>query len=139
MGAHARGGRRRQRPGGKFVLSDSEAHVFLGDETCLGAFEAMARAARGKVLGAVEVDAGEESLVEHAGAPLQAVPRDEVRGAALVRWLATLERTPRQPTAFYLGGHAASIVAIRSRLLASGWSRWSIRTKAYWAEGKKGL
>lgn len=40
---------------------------------------------------------------------------------------------------FYLAGHATTIVRLRSTSLLAGWPKRSIRTKGYWAEGKRGM
>lgn len=129
-------------PGGRFGLADdSRTHVFLGDETCLGLFAALAGATSltHRILGAVEVEPGCERWPALAGAPLEAVARAGTRGAALQRWLDRAELVPDADTALYLAGHADSISALRAMLRARGWSRAAIRTKPYWADHKRGL
>ena len=127
-------------PGGGFGLRPADTHVLLGDETTLGLFACLAAAASGRVLGAVEVDTAEErSLPAAVGLRLPAVVRREPRGDALLDWL-TDARLPVSPTTcFYLAGHTASIARLRAALLRLGWRRGNIRTKPYWADGKRGL
>jgi NADPH-dependent ferric siderophore reductase len=127
-------------PGGGFRLAeDVTTHVFLGDETSLGVFRAMRAATATRVIGAVEVDAGAEGWTGLAGLDLPAVARDGRRGGALRRWLDGFRERPSDVAAFYLVGHAATIVELREALLARGWPRRAIRSKAYWADGRRGL
>ncbi|APR87331.1 Iron-chelator utilization protein [Minicystis rosea] len=135
-------------PGGRFALHDTaEIHVFLGDETTLGLFAVMAQAAKGRVLGAVEIDAqrvggatDEQRWPALVGLDLPAVERTcEARGDVLLRWIEEQRALPPEGVCFYLAGHTGSIVRMRDHLLQRGWSRRSIRTKAYWADGKRGL
>lgn len=127
-------------PGGRFKLDeDAASHLLLGDETCLGLFCALCAAAPGSVRGAIEVDAINEGVPRALGLPLDAVVRDASapRGAALRAWLR--RASPSGGTA-YLAGHAQSIAALRQQLTEKhGYTRRSIRTKAYWADGKRGL
>ncbi|WPB73654.1 SIP domain-containing protein [Archangium violaceum] len=126
-------------PGGNFGLQEAKRHVFLGDETALGVFACMARAARGEVVGAVEVDAGNEAWPAAAGLELPAVARNGARGDSLLHWLRANKPSVTSDTCFYLVGHTGSIVRLRAELLEAGWSKRSIRTKPYWADGKRGL
>ena len=126
-------------PGGSFRLQDAKRHVFLGDETALGAFACMARAAGGEVLGAVEVEPGGESWPRAVGLELPAVARSGARGDALLGWLRASAPAVADDVCFYLAGHTASIVRLRAELLEAGWPRRCVRSKAYWADGKRGL
>lgn len=126
-------------PGGRFGLDpDAAGHVLLGDETCFGLFAALADAARvtTRITGAVEVgraDAAWPTL----GGRLDLLERTGARGAALQAWLAAAAQPAA--TTYYLAGHTGTVKALREQLLASGVSRAAIRTKAYWADGKRGL
>ncbi|NTX54999.1 siderophore-interacting protein [Myxococcus sp. CA039A] len=129
-------------PGGRLgVDEEAPAHVFLGDETCLGLFQAMIRALPSplRLLGAIEVEPGAEDWLERVGVPLTAVTREhgQPRGEALRAWLG---RNVLPGATCYLAGHAGSIVTLRKELLERhGVSRRSVRSKAYWADGKRGL
>ncbi|AGC48504.1 hypothetical protein MYSTI_07232 [Myxococcus stipitatus DSM 14675] len=127
-------------PGGRLsVDADAPAHLFLGDETCLGLFQAMIRALPSplRLLGAVEVAPGAEDWLARTGVPLTAVARRASRGEALSAWL---EQNVLPGATCYLAGHAGSIVALRKQLLERhGCARRSLRSKAYWADGKRGL
>lgn len=126
-------------PGGDLALREgSTTHVLLGDETALGLFACLATAAPCR--GAIEVGHGDQGWPALAGTELDAVERGAERGDALLAWLersGLLEPTPG--TTFYLAGHAGSIVRLRAALLAHRWPRGQVKTKAYWADGKRGL
>lgn len=126
-------------PGGRFVLSRAPRHIFLGDETCLGVFHALARAAPSDAIGAIEVDPGAEHWPVVAEVPLVAATRTTGRGSGLAAWLAREALVPDDTTTIYLAGHADTIAELRAELRARGWSRSAIRTKPYWADGKRGL
>lgn len=126
-------------PGGRFGLRDARAHVLLGDETTLGLFACLARAARGDLLGAVEVDPDGRDFPQLTDLPLLPVVRTAARGDALARWLESADLPDRSTTCIYLAGHTGSIVKLRADLRRRGWPRASIRTKPYWADGKRGL
>jgi NADPH-dependent ferric siderophore reductase len=126
-------------PGGNFGLTDADKHVLLGDETALGLFHCL-EAAGASVLGAVELDRGNEDWLSRVGASaLEPVTRTGARGDALSGWLRGCGLSPEARTSFYLAGHTASIVRLRKELVDAGWQRGRIRTKPYWADGKRGL
>ncbi|MBX3161871.1 MAG: siderophore-interacting protein [Deltaproteobacteria bacterium] len=127
-------------PGGRFALADARTHVLLGDETCLGLFAALAAAApiTQHVRGAIEVDPACEDWPRRAGVALDAVTR-YVRGASLGSWLERASLDPASDTAIYLAGHAATIRRLRDQLRTAGWRGGAIRTRPYWADGKRGL
>lgn len=126
-------------PGGSFGLQDAARHVLLGDETALGLFACLARASAGRCSGAVEVEPGGNSWPQLVDLALPAVDRTRVRGDALLRWVDAAGPTPSGDVCFYLAGHADTILRLRQQLTARGWPRRSIRTKPYWADGKRGL
>jgi NADPH-dependent ferric siderophore reductase len=130
-------------PGGRFgLLEGATTHVLLGDETTLGLFACLSASAPGRCIGALELADGAQgspawpSLV---GLELPAVERIGGRGDALVRWIEANDILRSHDVCFYLAGHTGSIVRIREHLLRRGWPKRSIRTKAYWADGKRGL
>jgi NADPH-dependent ferric siderophore reductase len=129
-------------PGGRFGLRPaSTTHVFLGDETTAGLFACLAASASGNCLGAIEVGPGtsEADWLRVVPRPLAIVRRSSARGFRLVDWLEEVSLRPGEDVSFYLAGHLASILCIRAVLIRNGWPRRSIRTKAYWADGKRGL
>lgn len=128
-------------PGGSFGLrSGFETHVLLGDETCIGLFAALSRAAAWRCTGAIEVDAEHrDALAGVIGKQVGTVARKPGRGDALLEWIEQRARVPIPSECIYLAGHTASIVRARRALLDRGWPRRSIRTKAYWADGRRGL
>jgi NADPH-dependent ferric siderophore reductase len=126
-------------PGGGLSLRAARRHVLLGDETALGLFACLAAAAPRRCTGAVEVRPGGRSWPFMAGLEFPGVERTGGRGDALLGWLDGSGLTPDDYTCFYLAGHAGTLVRVRERLLRAGWSRRSVRTKAYWADGKRGL
>lgn len=125
--------------GGMSLLS-GDWHLFLGDETTVGALHAMttALAATVPVLGAVEVTGGEEHTVTPLVPRLRVLTRRPSNGAALDAWLAAAKLPPGRG-AVYLLGHGQSIQRQRDALLARGLERKQIRCRAYWADGKRGL
>ncbi|MEL6180306.1 MAG: SIP domain-containing protein, partial [Myxococcota bacterium] len=126
-------------PGGRFRLRDATTHVFLGDETTLGLFACMAATAEGAVRGAIEVGEGCQAWPSLAGLPLAPALRMDRHGDALLAWLTSEAPRDSGATQFYLAGHAHSIVRLRAELVRQGWSKRSIATKPYWADGKRGL
>jgi NADPH-dependent ferric siderophore reductase len=77
-------------------------------------------------------------LAEARGIALEGVTR-YVRGESLALWLERSRLAPSDDIAFYLAGHGESIQRLRASLRSAGWSRSTIRTKPYWADGKRGL
>lgn len=132
-------------PAGRLVLNrDARCHVFLGDETCLGLFVAMIQALPPSVdvRGAVEVAPGTEDWPGLVGLPLAAVVRPDgtPRGMALLTWLESGGVQSGTGATAYLAGHAGSIVMLRKELLdRRGFAKRDVRSKAYWADGKRGL
>ncbi|EYF02938.1 siderophore-interacting protein [Chondromyces apiculatus] len=137
-------------PGGRFTLDPFAAtHVLLGDETSLGLFSAMGRSLPpgSRAVGAVEVEPGCERWPALAGSLLDGAPRRAgKRGEALRRWVeehpAWLDkrRAHNGDTVFYLAGHAGTLVELRRWLVEErGIPRRAVRSKAYWADGKRGL
>lgn len=125
---------------GGMSLLPGDWHLFLGDETTVGALHAMttALAASVPVLGAVEVLGGEERMVAPLVPRLALLARRPTNGAALDEWLAEQQLPPGRGAA-YLLGHGQSIQRQRDALLARGLERKQIRCRAYWADGKRGL
>jgi NADPH-dependent ferric siderophore reductase len=115
-------------------------HCFLGDETAVGALHALTTAlpAGATVVGAVEIEAGEEAPARELLPQLAVLTRAPGNGDALAAWL-TGATLPSGRGAAYLIGHARSIQRLRDQLLARGLERRQIKSKPYWADGKRGL
>jgi NADPH-dependent ferric siderophore reductase len=129
-------------PDGSFVLRDAPYHLFAGEETAAVAFGAMLRALppSAPVHGVVEVDGPADRL------PLARDLNWEYRNGrpaaaseTLVEAVHRLE-LPSEPGAAYLAGEARTVQMLRRHLVAErGWPRQSIRTKPFWAPGRRGL
>ena len=131
------------RPEGSFVLAGGAPyHVFAGEETAAVAFGAM--------LAALPGSTPAHSLIEVAGPddrlPLaRDVPwlyRDGRPAAASASLLEAARRLelPREPGAAYLAGEARTVQLLRRHFVAErGWPRQAVRTKPFWAPGKRGL
>jgi len=131
------------RPEGSFVLtSDAPYHVFAGEETAAVAFGAM--------LAALPGSTPAYSLIEVAGPgdrlPLaRDVPwlyrdgRPAVASASLLEAARRLE-LPNEPGVAYLAGEARTVQLLRRHFVSErGWPRQAVRTKPFWAPGKRGL
>ena len=131
------------RPEGSFVLQDDAPyHVFAGEETAAVAFGAM--------LAALPADTPAYPLLE-VGTPADRLPlardvpwlyRDGRPAAASASLLEAARRLelPREPGAAYLAGEARTVQQLRRHFVAErGWPRQSVRTKPFWAPGKRGL
>ena len=130
------------RPEGSFVLREGPYHLFAGEETAAVAFGAMLRALPpgAPACGVIEVDE-----------PADRLPLDRQldwqyrhgRSAAASRTLieaVTRLQLPEQPGTAYLAGEARTIQLLRQHLLTGrGWPRQAIRTKPFWAPGRRGL
>lgn len=126
-------------PKGRFGLTQADVHVLLGDETALGLFHSFAHSARGQVVGAVEVNPGCEDWVQRVQIPgVVAVPRQIIRGKALLAWLQQQPPFASRALTFYLVGHQGTVLQLRDQLLRAGWSRAQVISCPYWAEGKSG-
>jgi len=129
-------------PDGSFVLRDAPYHVFAGEDTAAVAFGAMLRALPDGVpaYGVIEVDNSADRL------PLDRDLHWEYRNGrpaaaseALVEAVHRLE-LPSGPGAAYLAGEARTVQMLRRHLVAErGWPRQAIRTKPFWAPGRRGL
>jgi NADPH-dependent ferric siderophore reductase len=109
--------------------------VFLGDESTLGLWRALADGLgpRAHVTGAVELDAVDLDAPAALDLPLDPVIRAD-RGDALSRWLATHAK-PEGDGAYYLSGQADTVRRLRQQLLDAGTHPRRIQLKPYW--GKK--
>jgi NADPH-dependent ferric siderophore reductase len=131
------------RPEGSFVLTGAAPyHVFAGEETAAVAFGAM--------LAALPAGTPAHPLIEVAGSgdrlPLaRDVPwlyrdgRPAVASAGLLEAARRLE-LPNEPGVAYLAGEARTVQLLRRHFVSErGWPRQAVRTKPFWAPGKRGL
>lgn len=129
-------------PRGSLDLSQGAPALLFGDETCLGLAAALVRAdPSGQA--AVVLEVGDVAQAEKVLRTLA------VAGAVLVErrpddgHLASISdamlRLASPQTSFILAGRAAAIQSVKRSLHWAGIGKRSIRTKAYWAAGKKGL
>nr|BBH93209.1 hypothetical protein KTA_14080 [Thermogemmatispora argillosa] len=116
--------------------------LFFGDETALGLGLALqaAQSQAGAFHAVIEVCASEHADIMTLFPHLTIIPRLEAQpGSAHIRWLEQASLALDQLT-FYLVGHTQSIQAIR-QILTQRYhiERQRIKTKPYWADGKRGL
>jgi NADPH-dependent ferric siderophore reductase len=131
------------RPEGSFTLhSENTYHVFAGEETAAVAFGAMLRALPSDVpaYGVIEVDEPADQLpLDREFQWLYRHGRPAASSETLVNGLAELP-LPSQAGIAYLAGEARTIQMLRHHLVSErGWPRRSVRTKPFWAPGKRGL
>ncbi|MCE8043409.1 siderophore-interacting protein [Halomonas daqingensis] len=131
-------------PQGDFVPQAADYHLFIGEETATVAFAAMIAAmpAEARLYGVLEsANAGEELPLPDSGALLR-VHRNggsPVASTTLLVALAELD-LPGQPGFAYIAGEARTCQLARHHLIEErGWPRDAIRTKPFWALGKRGL
>jgi NADPH-dependent ferric siderophore reductase len=124
------------------VLREGSYHVFVGEETAAVAFGAMVRALPPDVpaYGIIEVEGPEDHLPFSRQLHWQ---YREGRPAAASQTLVeafTRLQLPSQPGVAYLAGEARTIQLLRRHLVAErGWPRQAVRTKPFWAPGRRGL
>jgi NADPH-dependent ferric siderophore reductase len=131
------------RPEGSFVLQDDAPyHVFAGEETAVVAFGAMLAALPPgtPAYPLLEVDEPGDRLPLARDVPwLYRDGRPATASASLLEAARRLE-LPREPGAAYLAGEARTVQLLRRHFVAErGWPRPSVRTKPFWAPGKRGL
>ena len=119
----------------------SDSVVILGDETSIGLAYAMFHESQGKVQAFLEVDDVESTrrVVEHLqfhGVQLVSRGEDDVHLAEIET---QLDAFAAEGASFVLTGNAASIQRLRRKLKSAGVAAARLLTKAYWAQGKKGL
>ncbi|GAT70677.1 siderophore-interacting protein [Planomonospora sphaerica] len=131
-------------PQGDFFTREAAYHVFIGEETAGAAFGPMIRAldASAEVYGVLEGESPEHDLPLPGARPLRRVHR---RGAPAVSSRVLLEAVaeldlPGNAGAAYVAGEARTCQMVRDFLVRErNWPRASVRTKPFWAPGKRGL
>jgi NADPH-dependent ferric siderophore reductase len=130
-------------PRGKiFLAPEADWHLFVGDDSALPAFLAMAGAipAGGRAVVILEVPGpeGEQDVVTAAGAGVRWLHRDgrpAGEPAALVEAAAAVTLPPGRGHA-YLAGEATVVLRLREALAARGLAPEQISPKAYWGRGR---
>ena len=130
-------------PRGKIFLAETaDWHLFIGDDSALPAYLAMAGAlpagARALVILEVPGPGGEQDLVTAADAEVTWLHRDgrpPGDPAALVAAAATVALPPGRGHA-YLAGEATVVLRLRETLAARGLAPEQISPKAYWGRGR---
>ncbi|MEU6200929.1 siderophore-interacting protein [Streptomyces sp. NPDC047061] len=137
-------------PTGTFTTRDAPFHLFAGEETAQVAFGPMMRAlpAGVQVFARLETQTPSERLAP--AADVGARPHWDIdwvyregRSAASSQSVVDAVAAPplpEEPGVAYLAGEARTIQLIRRHLVEErGWSRRQVRTKPFWAPGRKGL
>lgn len=130
-------------PRGKIFLAEAaDWHLFIGDDSALPAYLAMAGAlpagARALVILEVPGPGGEQDLVTAADAEVTWLHRDGGPAgdpAALVEAAAAVTLPPGRGHA-YLAGEATVVLRLRETLAARGLAPEQISPKAYWGRGR---
>ncbi|MEO3807991.1 siderophore-interacting protein [Sphaerisporangium sp. B11E5] len=131
------------RPEGRLVpRPGAPYHLFAGDETAAVAFGAMLRVLpeEERVCGALTVPAAGDRLPLPRSGELTWVHGDGVADPdALVRAVRGMS-LPSEPGTAYVAGEARACQSVVRHLVRErGWPRASVRVKAFWAPGKRGM
>ncbi|GII20313.1 siderophore-interacting protein [Planomonospora parontospora] len=127
-----------------FFTREAAYHVFIGEETAGAAFGPMIRAldASAEVYGVLEGESPEHDLPLPGTRPLRRVHRHggpAVASRVLLEAVAELD-LPGNAGAAYVAGEARTCQMVRDFLVRErNWPRAAIRTKPFWAPGKRGL
>jgi NADPH-dependent ferric siderophore reductase len=130
-------------PRGKIFLAPAaDWHLFIGDDSAMPAYLAMAGAipAGGRALLILEVPGpgGEQDVVTAADAEVTWLHRDgrpAGEPAALVEAAAAVKLPPGRGHA-YLAGEATVVLRLRETLAARGLAPEQVSPKAYWGRGR---
>ncbi|MFD0889079.1 siderophore-interacting protein [Streptosporangium algeriense] len=131
-------------PQGDFFTREAAYHVFIGEETASAAFGPMIRAlgASAEVFGALESETPEHDLPMPEAPSLRRVHRhgaSAIASRVLFAAVAGLD-LPGNTGAAYVAGEARTCQLVRDFLVRErNWPRASIKTKPFWAPGKRGL
>ncbi|MEV4374066.1 siderophore-interacting protein [Nonomuraea sp. NPDC049637] len=131
-------------PQADFFIRDAGYHVFIGEETAGAAFWPMIRAlgAPAQVYGVLESETPEHDLAMPGTPPLRRVHRHGAPAVASPVLLAAVAELdlPGNAGAAYVAGEARTCQLVRDFLIRErNWPRASIKTKPFWAPGKRGL
>ncbi|KPI04347.1 Siderophore-interacting protein [Actinobacteria bacterium OK074] len=129
---------RLRKPEGSFVLEPEAAHhVFVGDETAAPAFGAMLAALppEARISGFLETATVSDRLPLPYADRLNWSLRNGTSIEDEVRRLA-----PAPGGVAYVAGEARTVQRVKQYLTReAGWDRRAVRTKPFWAPGKRGL
>ncbi|MEO3796861.1 siderophore-interacting protein [Nonomuraea sp. B10E15] len=131
-------------PQGDLSIRESAYHVFIGEETASAAFGPMIRALEtsAQVFGVLESETPEHDLPLPGAPPLRRVHRHGAPAIASPVLLAAAAELdlPGNAGAAYVAGEARTCQLVRDFLVRErNWPRTSIKTKPFWAPGKRGL
>ncbi|GII94049.1 siderophore-interacting protein [Sinosporangium siamense] len=131
-------------PQGDFFPREAAYHVFVGEETAGAAFGPMIRAlgASAQVYGVLEGESPEHDLPMPGAPSLRRVHRHGAPAVASQVLLAAVAELdlPGNAGAAYVAGEAGTCRLVRDYLMRErNWPRTSIKTKPFWAPGKRGL
>jgi len=129
-------------PRGKiFPAADAAWHLFIGDESALPAFFAMAGSlpagARATVVLEVPGPQDEQPLTAAAGISLRWLHRGTRPAGDPAALMAAAAAVPLPPGGHaYLAGEAKAVLALREVLEGRGMSKEQLSPKAYWGRGR---
>ncbi len=129
-------------PRGSLEVNRLQQPQLFGDETCLGLAAALVQAqphAGAALIFEVDDIAQTSQVLQALGLRDAMVVRRLSGDVHLAQVSEAILRAALPDTDFILAGRAAAIQAIKRRLNGAGVSNRSIKAKAYWAAGKRGL
>ncbi|MRT30565.1 hypothetical protein FYB76_17380 [Herbaspirillum sp. CAH-3] len=129
-------------PRGSLEVNRLQQPQLFGDETCLGLAAALVQAqphAGAALIFEVDDIAQTSQVLQALGLRDAMVVRRLSGDVHLAQVSEAILRAALPDTDFILVGRAAAIQAIKRRLNGAGVSNRSIKAKAYWAAGKRGL
>jgi NADPH-dependent ferric siderophore reductase len=131
------------KPKGDFVVVPAAYHVFVGEETASVAFGAMLRALPRSTQAHVVVEVGSDAdklPLGHDATWIRRAAGDSGANSPLLVAAVRRLRLPDQPGVAYVAGEARTIQAVRNAFVHERrWPRKAVRTKPFWAPGKRGL
>lgn len=128
--AHAMG------PGGRFGLVAGVRHLLVGDETAIGVCMAIQASVQAASVCLLEVDE-DVAAVQRLVPGARVVTRGAERSEALAE---ALRATARAGDVLYLAGHVGTIQRLRRLWIRElGLPASAVRTKGYWADGRRGM
>jgi NADPH-dependent ferric siderophore reductase len=107
--------------------------LFLGDETTLGLAKALLSTlpASTRVLGAIELDAGDQCALNKLALPLTPTIRQDYYGDALLDWLGRTQ-LPEGKGVVWIAGESVTVRTLKLMLASRDLEKTTIKTKGYW-------
>jgi len=123
---------------GRITLDTQAAtHWFLGDETTLAPFAAIAAAAGSRCEGVIEGNGKVQALLETLWLPFTSVPRKPGSDSRLIGIARTLD-LPEVNTTIYVAGAARTVAAVNYVLLHErGIDADRVRRKNFWGDKRR--